>query len=193
MVLGNQHKDIVNVDFHLTNKLHFKNDIVIDDFLITIGIRPQLLIQVKIVALVVLHIARGEQFIARKIVKRGKDIPQPQDCAKQRDKVLLVLLTHNGLTQRELCLQLGNQVFIAVVVFAVLVIAIVIGVIILQQNDTTRIAVTKQGNGFVGFLLQIAEADNIAVCLYRVQNTVRARERLYQAVHDKVLIHPERI
>ena len=90
-------------------------------------------------------------------------------------------------------MQLGNQVFIAVVVFAVLVIAIVIGFIVFQQNDTTRIAVTKQGNGFVGFLLQIAEADNVAVCLYGVQDTVCARERLYQAVHDKVFIHPERI
>lgn len=126
------------------------------------------MIKVKIAALVVLHIARGEQFIARKVVKRGKDIPQPQDCAKQRDKVLLVLFANNGLTQRELCLQLGNQVFIAIVVFAVLVIAIVIGFIVFQQNDTTRIAVTKQGNGFVGFLLQIAEADNVAVCLYGV-------------------------
>ena len=80
----------------------------------------------------------------------------------------MVLLSNNGLTQRELCLQLGNQVFVAVVVFAVLVIAIVIGFIVFQQNDTTRIAVTKQGNGFVGFLLQIAEADNVAVCLYGV-------------------------
>ena len=151
------------------------------------------MVQVNIVALVVLHIARGEQFIARKVVKRGKDISQPQDCAKQRDKVLLVLFANNGLTQRELCLQLGNQVFVAVVVFAVLVIAIVIGFIVFQQNDTTRIAVTKQGNGFVGFLLQIAETDNIAVCLYGVQDTVCARERLYQAVHDEVFIHPERI
>ena len=90
-------------------------------------------------------------------------------------------------------MQLGNQVFVAVVVFAVLVIAIVIGFIVFQQNDTTRIAVTKQGNGFVGFLLQIAEADNVAVCLYGVQDAVRARERLYQAVHDEVFIHPERI
>ena len=103
------------------------------------------------------------------------------------------MLPDNGLTQREFILQLGNQFFVAVVVFAVLVIAIVIGFIVFQQNDTTRIAVTKQSNGFVGFLLQIAEADNVAVCLYGVQDTVRARERLYQAVHNKVFIHPERI
>ena len=151
------------------------------------------MIKVKIAALVVLHIARGKQLIAREIVKRGKDIPHSQDCAKQCDKVFFLLLPDNGLTQREFILQLGNQVFVAVVVFAVLVIAIVIGFIVFQQNDTTRIAVTKQGNGFVGFLLQIAEADNVAVCLYGVQDTVCARERLYQAVHDEVLIHPERI
>lgn len=34
VILGNQHKDIVNVDFHLTNKFHLKDYIVIDDFLI---------------------------------------------------------------------------------------------------------------------------------------------------------------
>lgn len=115
-----------------------------------------------------MHIARGKQLIACKIIKRGKDIPHSQDCAKQRDKVLLVLLANNGLPQREFILQLGNQFFVAVVVFAVLVIAIVISFIVFQQNDTTRIAVTKQGNGFVGFFLQIAEADNVAVCLYGV-------------------------
>ena len=151
------------------------------------------MIKVKIAALVVLHITRGKQLIAREIVKRGKDIPHSQNCAKQCDEVFFILLPDNRLTQREFILQFGNQFFVAVVVFAVLVIAIVIGFIVFQQNDTTRIAVTKQGNGFVGFLLQIAEADNVAVCLYGVQDTVRARERLYQAVHNKVFIHPERI
>ena len=56
------------------------------------------MIKVKIAALVVLLIARGKQLIAREIVKRGKDIPHSQNCAKQCDEVLLVLLTNNGLT-----------------------------------------------------------------------------------------------
>ena len=34
VILGNQHKDIVNIDFHLTDKLHLENYIVIDNFLI---------------------------------------------------------------------------------------------------------------------------------------------------------------
>ena len=46
------------------------------------------MIKVNIVALVVLHIALGEQFIAREIVKRGKDIPHSQDCAKAAQKEL---------------------------------------------------------------------------------------------------------
>ena len=106
------------------------------------------MIEVKITALVILHITRGKQLIACKIVKRGKDIPHSQNCAKQCDEVFFILLPDNGLTQREFILQLGNQVFVAVVVLAVLVIAIVIGFIVFQQNDTTRIAVTKQGNSF---------------------------------------------
>lgn len=101
------------------------------------------MIKVKIAALVVLHIARGKQLIAREIVKRGKDIPHSQNCAKQRDKVLLVLFANNGLTQREFILQLGNQFFVAVVVLAVLVIALIIGFIVFQQNDTSGFAVSE--------------------------------------------------
>ena len=101
------------------------------------------MIKVKIAALVVLHIARGKQFIARKVVKRGKDIPHSQNCAKQCDEVLFVLVSHNGLTQREFILQLGNQFFVAVVVLAVLVIALILGFIVFQQNDTSGFAVSE--------------------------------------------------
>ena len=142
MILGNQHKNIVNVDFHLTNKFHLKNYIVIDDFLIRLW-SPHFMIKVKIAALVVLHIARGKQLIAREIVKRGKDIPHSQNCAKQCDEVFFILLPDNGLTQREFILQLGNQFFVAVVVLAVLVIALIISFIVFQQNDTSGFAVSE--------------------------------------------------
>ena len=142
MIFCNQHKNIVNVDFHLTNKLHLKNYIVIDDFFIR-SLNPQLLVPVNVVALVVLHITRGEQLIACKVIKRGKDVPQPQDCAKQRDKVLLVLFALNRLPQREFFLQPCNQVFIAIVVLAGLVIALIISLIVFQQNDTSSFAVSK--------------------------------------------------
>ena len=59
------------------------------------------MIKVNIVALVVLHIARGKQLIAREIVKRGKDIPHSQNCTKQCDEVFFILLPDNRLTQRE--------------------------------------------------------------------------------------------
>lgn len=41
--MQNGYSMIVNVDFHLTDKLHLKNYIVIDDFLIGV-LRPQLLV-----------------------------------------------------------------------------------------------------------------------------------------------------
>ena len=41
--------------------------------------------------------------------------------------------------------------------------------------------------------MQIAEADDIAVGFDGVQNPVRPGKRLNEAVHFKILVHPERI
>lgn len=101
------------------------------------------MIEVKIAALVILHITRGKQLIACKIIKRGKDIPHSQDCAKQCDKILFVLVSNNRLAQRELCLQLGNQLFVAIMMFAAFIIAIIVGFIIFQQNNAARFTISK--------------------------------------------------
>ncbi len=81
MELRHKHKDVVDVDFYLPD-------------------------QVDISALVVLEIAVGQDFIARKIVEGSQDIFKSQDCSEQSDIVLLVLFSDDRLSQRECLSQL---------------------------------------------------------------------------------------
>ena len=66
-------------------------------------------------------------------------------------------------------------------------------VVRLEQHDTTSFLVAEQGDGVVGLLLQIAEADDVAERLHRVQNAVRTRVGLEQPVRPQVLVDPQRV
>ena len=72
------------------------------------------------------------------------------------------------------------------------VLGVVVGVR-LEQHDAACVLVAEQRDGVVGLFLQIAEGDDVAVGLDRVQDAVGARVRLDQAVVDEALVDEQRV
>ena len=64
---------------------------------------------------------------------------------------------------------------------SLLVLAVVV-VVGLEQHDAASVPVAEERERVVGGLLEVAEADDVAVGLDRVQDPVGAGERLDQAV-----------
>ena len=94
MVLLYEHKYIINIDLYLPNQLNFEDHIICDVrtlLTFTLPFIPQILIASEII----LQITLGNQFIALKLIKRNQEIPHTENCAKQRNKVFLVLLSDN--------------------------------------------------------------------------------------------------
>ena len=69
MVFFDQHKYVVDVDFHLFDKLDFKFDIVRNIFLFCIALFAVLVVEVKIDALIILQIPCGNTVHFLKLVK----------------------------------------------------------------------------------------------------------------------------
>ena len=69
-------------------------------------------------------------------------------------------------------------------------ISIVIIVVATEQNDASGLFVTKERNGIICPLLQIAETDNITESFDGIQDAVGAGVCLNKTVHLQVLIHP---
>ena len=60
-----------------------------------------------------------------------------------------------------------------------------------HENESSGVAVAKQGETLVGSLFKVAEADDVATVLYRIEYAVGARVGLQQSVHLQVLVHPQ--
>ena len=74
-----------------------------------------------------------------------------------------------------------------------ILVAKVVILIATHQDDTARFLISEKGDGVVGALLQIAEANDVAEHLDGIENPVGAGIGLDQAVHFQVFIHPQRI
>jgi hypothetical protein len=61
----------------------------------------------------------------------------------------------------------------------------------LEEDDAARVLVAEERDGVVGLLLEVPEADDVAIGLDRVEDPVRARVGLEQAVGSQVLVDPE--
>ena len=105
----------------------------------------------------------------------------------------MVLLAFNArFRQRELAGQFLDHIHIARLFLAVgSGIAVVVIPEFAQQHDAAGVFVAKEGDSRIHPLLQVAETDDVAEGLDRIQNTVGAAERLDQAVHFQVLVHPQ--
>ena len=61
----------------------------------------------------------------------------------------------------------------------------------LEEHDALRVLVAEQRERVVGRLLEVAEADDVAVRLDRVEDAVGARVGLDQSVRAQVLVDPQ--
>ena len=179
-------KNIINIDFDLTDQLDFKHHIVGD--VLFLPVTPPLapfLAQILIPSEIVLQVALGQQIFPRKLIERRKQIAHPKDRPKQRDKMFLILFSfHTRLGQWEVGFQFRYHVHISGVgLMRRIDIAVIIVVKLAHQNNAARIFIAEQRNGGVHPLLQVAEADDVAKGLDAVQNSVGAAECLNQPVH----------
>ena len=68
MVFGNQHKDIIDIDFYLLYQFQLKDDIIHNTVFVT-GFWLDFLIYVMISTRIILKINRGKNLIADKTVE----------------------------------------------------------------------------------------------------------------------------
>ena len=100
--------------------------------------------------------------MACEIVEGSENVLQPQDRAEQLDEGLLRRLADNSFAERESGRQFPNPRLVVLVVLGV-------G---LEQHDALGILVAEQGQRVVGGLLQVAEGNDVAVGLDRVEDAV---------------------
>jgi hypothetical protein len=79
--------------------------------LILFGVFPfgEVLVKVDVVALVILKIPFGQDFVTREFIESGKDVLKSQDRAEQPDKILLRRLSDDRLPQRISRRDRGNK------------------------------------------------------------------------------------
>src|SRR5699024_10325455 len=70
---------------------------------------------------------------------------------------------------------------------------IAVVVIRLKDNYVIRLSITKACNSLLNLIVQVAVADNIARCLLRAKNPIRARKCLDKAMPAQILIHIQRV
>ena len=149
--------------------------------------------QVLVAAQIVLQLQVGQNLLAFEFVKGDKQVPHPQDRAKQRDELPLILLPGNArFAQRETLGQLRDHTGISgVEPTACIGIAFVIIAEFAQHDDAAGVGVAKQADGRIHPILQVAEADDVAEGLDRIEDAVGAAERLDQAMHFQIFVHPK--
>lgn len=152
------------------------------------------MVEIKIDALVILPVPLRKNLLPVEAIEYGKDVPHLEDRAEEPDKGLLRLLADNGRTERIDGLEFGNQFTVSADMFSFVVsIAVVVVVEGFEHHDAARVGVAEERDAFVGLLLQVAETDDVAEGLDRVQNAVGARIGLKQTVVTEIFIDPERV
>ena len=178
-----EHEDVVDVDLDLLDELDLEGHVIVDAFLVPVPGLPELGVQVEVHAAVVLAVAFREDLVSRVLVEGAEDVLQPQDRAEQGDERLLLALAHDPLADRIRTDQLMNFLRILLVVV----------VVRFEQHDALGVLVAEQLQRLVGLFLQVAEGDDVAVRLDRVEDPVRPAERLDQAMQSQVLVHEQRV
>ena len=171
-VLLHQHEDVVDSHLNLLDQLNLEDEIVVDDLLLHVGPPPHLGVEVHVHAAVVLELGLTDDVVVSEVVKARQDVAQPQDLPELPDELLLLGLRGNHLPRLEPGPQFANLLQILLQVLLVR----------LEEHQPAGGLVAEQGDGLIGVLLQVPEADHVAVGLDRVEDPVRARERLDESV-----------
>lgn len=142
---------------------------------------PHLGVEIHVHAAVVLELGLTDDVVVSEVVKARQDVAQPQDLPELPDELLLLGLRGDHLPRLEPGSQFAN---LLQVVLQVLLVR-------LEEHQPACGLVAEQGDGLIGLLLQVPEADHVAVGLDRVEDPVRARERLDEPVRAQRLVHPQ--
>ena len=164
VVFLDQHQDIVNVDLYLSHQFDFEYDVVRNIFFVAVIALPPFVVQVLVAAQIVLEIQVGQDLPALELIEGGEQVPHPQDRAKQRDEVPLILLPGNArFAQRKTLGQFRDHAGVSGVNFAVCIgITIIIIAEFAQHHDAAGVGIAKQADSCIHPLLQVAEADDVA-------------------------------
>ena len=177
-----EHEDVVDVDVDLLDELHFEDKLVRDRFLLHLRALPCLVIEVQVDAPVVFELARGDRVITLEVVEGREDVAQAQDLPHELDEALLLLFgCDRSDGQGEVDAKLLDGLEVGGQVLAVWV----------QKYLAARLFVAEEGDRVVRGLFEVAEADDVSECLDGVEDSVRAREGLDEAVGAQVLVDPQ--
>ena len=140
------------------------------------------MIEVQVDAPIVFELARGDRVITFEVVEGGEDVAQAQDLPHEVDEALLFLFGGDRSDgQREADAKLLDGLKVGGQVLAVWA----------QEDLAARLFVAEEGNRVVRGLFKVAEADDISESLDGVEDSVRAREGLDEAVGAQVLVDPQ--
>ena len=89
MVLGNQDENVVDVNLHLPDQFHLKDNVIIDVFPVSVLPGAILLVEVNVFALIVLKSPFRHALFPLKFIKGSQHIFQPQNAAIEYDKRFL--------------------------------------------------------------------------------------------------------
>ena len=177
-----EHEDVIDVDIDLLDEFHFEDEVVRDRFLLHLRALARLVIEVQVDAPVIFELARGDRVITFEVVEGGEDVAQAQDLPHEVDEALLFLFGGDRSDgQREVDTKLLDDLQVGGQVLAV-------GA---QEDLAARLLVAEESDRVFGGLFKVAEADDVSVCLDRVEDSVRARECLDEAVGAQVLVNPQ--
>ena len=103
MVFFDQHQNVVNVDFNLTDQFDFKDNVVCNILFADFRLMNPFIAQILIATEIILHIAFGKNFPARKFVEGGKQVAHTQNGTKEKNEILLAFFADDlRLGEREL-------------------------------------------------------------------------------------------
>ena len=117
-----------------------------------------------------------------------------QIAAEETDEFLLLLIVGDilYLAYGEFVEQCLHNLLISHHVLAlVVVITLIVVAERAHEHKSCRIPVAEQCEALLGRLVEIAEANDVAAVLYRIEYAVGARISLQQSVHLQVLIDPQ--
>lgn len=171
----NEHEDVVDIDGDLLDELDLEDNVLVVDLLLVsfpFLIPSEFIPQVQIDTAIVLLLTLSELVIASEFVKGSKDVFQPNDRTKEFDELLFRRLAYDGVSERILGEQIINLRGVLVQVMLVR----------LEQHYASGIPVSEEFERFVGGVLEISEANDVAVGLDGVEDAIGAREGLQQPV-----------
>lgn len=143
VVFGDEHEDVVDVDFDLFDEFKLEYDVVVDVFFVGVFVDAEVLVDVNVGALVVLEVTGCKDFVTGEVVEGGEDVLHAKDGAVEANKVFLGGFAKEGLAEGEGGLESGDEFGVAGLMMAVFFEAVVVVVVGAEEDDAAGLFVTE--------------------------------------------------